>query len=113
MLVTQHHRVWPFLCCLAYLSGCLVLTAVSFLHRYLQFDPPYAEELIAFIVSASRFRDVAEQLTTTIDDDDDFCSAKGTTKRQLLMDLCELLAKHPDDVAWMADLRFSGPGTRT
>jgi pre-mRNA-splicing factor SYF1 len=74
--VTQHHRVWPLLRRLAYLPGCPAPTAVSVLRRYLQFDSAHAE-------------------------DDGFCSAKGTTKQQLLLDLCELLAKHPDDVAGM------------
>ncbi|RLN13396.1 hypothetical protein C2845_PM09G08010 [Panicum miliaceum] len=98
--VTQHHRVWPLVRRLAYLPGCPAPTAARVLRRYLQFDPARAEELVAFLVSAGRFREAAEQLAAAIDDDG-FRSAKGTTKRQLLLDLCEILAKHPDDVAGM------------
>ncbi|CAD6339703.1 unnamed protein product [Miscanthus lutarioriparius] len=98
--VTQHHRVWPLVLRLAYFPGCPAVTAVRLLRRYLQFDPAYAEEFIAYLVSAGRFREAAEQLATAISDDG-FRSAKGTTKRQLLLDLCDLLAKHPDDVAGM------------
>ncbi|OEL16149.1 Pre-mRNA-splicing factor SYF1 [Dichanthelium oligosanthes] len=99
--VSQHHRVWPLMCRLAYLPGCPAPTAVRVLRRYPQFDPAHAEELVAFLVSAGRFREAAEQLTAAIDDDGGFRSAKGTTRRQLLLDLCELLAKHPDGVAGM------------
>ncbi|CAD6337107.1 unnamed protein product [Miscanthus lutarioriparius] len=98
--VTQHHRVWPLVLRLAYISDCPAVTAVRLRRRYLQFDPVYAEEFIAYLVSAGRFREVAEQLAAAISDDG-FCSAKGTTKRQLLLDLCDLVAKHPDDVAGM------------
>ncbi|CAL5047020.1 unnamed protein product [Urochloa decumbens] len=97
---TQHHHVWPLALRLAGLPGCPALTAVSILRRYVQFDPAHAEEFVAFLVSAGRFREAAEQLAAAIDDTG-FRSAKGTTKHQLLLDLCELLAKHPDDVAGM------------
>jgi len=90
--------VWPLVLRLAYLPGCPAVTAVRLLRRYLQFDPAYAEEFIAYLVSAGRFREAAEQLASAISDDG-FRSAKGTTKRQLLLDLCDLVAKHPDDVA--------------
>ncbi|CAL5043584.1 unnamed protein product [Urochloa decumbens] len=94
---TQHHHVWTLALRLAGLPGCPAETAVRVLRRcYLQFDPAHAEELVAFLVTASRFREAAEQLAAAIDDDG-FRSAKGTTKRQLLLDLCEILTKHPDD----------------
>ncbi|CAL5037751.1 unnamed protein product [Urochloa decumbens] len=94
---TQHHHVWTLALRLAGLPGCPAETAVRVLRRcYLQFDPAHAEELVAFLVTASRFREAAEQLAVAIDDDG-FRSAKGTTKRQLLLDLCEILTKHPDD----------------
>ncbi|CAN6214429.1 unnamed protein product [Urochloa humidicola] len=98
---TQHHHMWPLALRLAYLPGCPAETAVRVLRRYcLQFDPAHAEEFIAFLVSAGRFREAAEQLATAINDDG-FRSAKDTTKRELLLDLCEILAKHPDDVVGM------------
>jgi pre-mRNA-splicing factor SYF1 len=92
--------VWPLLRRLAYLPGCPAPTAVSVLRRYLQFDSAHTEVFVAFLISAGRFRDAAEQLAAAIEDDG-FCSAKGTTKQQLLLDVCELLAKHPDYVAGM------------
>ena len=98
--VTQHHRVCPLVLRLTYLPNCPTVTAVRLLRRYLQFDPAYAEEFITYLVSAGRFREAAEQLAAAISDDG-FRSAKGTTKRQLLLDLCDLVAKHPDDVAGM------------
>jgi pre-mRNA-splicing factor SYF1 len=92
--------VWLLVLHLAYLLGCPAMTAVHLLRRYLQFDPAYIEEFITYLVSVGRFREVAEQLTAAISDDG-FRSAMGTTKHQLLLDLCDLIAKHPDDVARM------------
>lgn len=92
--------MWPLVLRLAYLPGCPAVTAVRLLRRYLQFDPAYIEEFIAYLISVGRFREAAEQLAAAISDDG-FRSAKGTTKRQLLLDLCDLVAKHPDDVARM------------
>ncbi|KAF8772544.1 hypothetical protein HU200_005501 [Digitaria exilis] len=101
--VTQHRRVvWPLALRLANLPGCPAETSTRVLRRYyLQFDDrAHAEEFVDFLVSAGRFREAAEQLAAAIDDEG-FCSAKGTTKRQLLLDLCDLIAKHPEDVVGM------------
>ncbi|EMS58527.1 Pre-mRNA-splicing factor SYF1 [Triticum urartu] len=46
------------------------------------------------------WRDAAHHLAAAIDDEG-FVFVKGTTKRQLLLDLCGLLAQHPEDVAGM------------
>ncbi|KAM0880366.1 hypothetical protein ACQ4PT_033626 [Festuca glaucescens] len=46
------------------------------------------------------WRDAAEHLASAINDDG-FVSVKGTTKRQLLLDLCGLLSQHPEEVAGM------------
>nr|CAB3467615.1 unnamed protein product [Digitaria exilis] len=101
--VTQHRRVvWPLALRLANLPGCPAETSTRVFRRYyLQFDDrAHAEEFVDFLVSAGRFREAAEQLAAAIDDEG-FCSAKGTTKRQLLLDLCDLIAKHPEDVVGM------------
>lgn len=96
--VTQHHRMWPLLLRLASLPGCPVPTAIRVLRRHLQFDPAHAEHFIAFLVSAGRWREAADHLAAAVNDDC-FVSAKGRTKRQLLLDLCHLLAQHPEEVA--------------
>nr|XP_051204028.1 uncharacterized protein LOC127317512 [Lolium perenne] len=98
--VTQHNRVWPLLLRLASLQGCPAETALAVHRRHLQFDPGHAEDLIAFLVSAGRWRDAAEHLASAINDDG-FVSVKGTTKRQLLLDLCVLISQHPEEVAGM------------
>ncbi|XBH98746.1 hypothetical protein VPH35_128212 [Triticum aestivum] len=88
--VTQHHHVWPLHLRLASLPDCPAPTAVRV----------HAEDFIAFLVSAGRWRDAAQHLAAAIDDEG-FVSVKGTTKRQLLPDLCGLLAQHPENVAGM------------
>ncbi|XP_044372687.1 pre-mRNA-splicing factor syf1 homolog [Triticum aestivum] len=98
--VTQHHHVWPLHLRLASLPDCPAPTAVRVHGRHLQFDPDHEEDFIAFLVSAGRWRDAAQHLAAAIDDEG-FVSVKGTTKRQLLLDLCGLLAQHPEDVAGM------------
>ncbi|CAM0913536.1 unnamed protein product [Alopecurus aequalis] len=98
--VTQHHRVWPLFLRLAALPGCPAETALAVYRRHLQFDPGHAEGLVAFLVSAGRWRDAAQHLAAAINDDG-FVSVKGTTKRQLLLDLCGLLSQRPDEVAGM------------
>ncbi|KAI4990049.1 hypothetical protein ZWY2020_038412 [Hordeum vulgare] len=96
--VTQHHHVWPLLLRLASLPGCPAPTTHRVLRRHLQFDPDQAEDFIAFLVSDGRWKDAAEHLVEVINDDG-FVSAKGKSKRQLLLDLCGLLAQHPEEVA--------------
>ncbi|KAF0903171.1 hypothetical protein E2562_025753 [Oryza meyeriana var. granulata] len=98
--VTQHHRIWPLLLRLASLPGCPVPTAIRVLRRHLQFDPAHAEDFVDFLVSAGRWREAADHLAAAVNDDC-FVSAKGRTKRQLLLDLCDLLAQHPEEVAGM------------
>jgi pre-mRNA-splicing factor SYF1 len=90
--------VWPLFLRLASLPGCPALTAIRVHRRYLQFDPSHAEDLIAYLVSAGMFREAAEHLDAVINDEG-FRSVKGTSKRQLLLHLCDLLAQHPEDVA--------------
>uniref|UniRef100_A0ACD5ZQW5 Uncharacterized protein n=1 Tax=Avena sativa TaxID=4498 RepID=A0ACD5ZQW5_AVESA len=98
--VTQHHRVWPLLLRLASLPGCPTPTALAVHRRHLQFDPDHVEDFVAFLVSAGRWRDAAAQLAAAINDDG-FVSAQGTTKRQLLIDLCSLLVRQPEEAAGM------------
>ncbi|KAM3194036.1 hypothetical protein ACQJBY_070597 [Aegilops geniculata] len=98
--VTQHRRVWPLHLRLASMPDCPAPTAIRVHGRHLQFDPDHAEEFIAFLASAGRWRDAAHHLAAAIDDEG-FVSVKGTTKRQLLLDLCGLLAQHPEEVAGM------------
>lgn len=90
--------MWPLLLRLASLPGCPVPTAIRVLRRHLQFDPAHVEHFIAFLVSAGRWREAADHLAAAVNDDC-FVSAKGRTKRQLLLDLCHLLAQHPEEVA--------------
>uniref|UniRef100_A0A0D9WNP7 Suppressor of forked domain-containing protein n=1 Tax=Leersia perrieri TaxID=77586 RepID=A0A0D9WNP7_9ORYZ len=98
--VTQHHRMWPLLLRLASIPGCPAPTATRILRRHLQFDPAHAEDFVNFLVSAGRWRESADHLAAAVNDEY-FVSVKGKTKRQLLLDMCDLLAKHPEEVAGM------------
>ena len=53
---------------------------------------------VGYLKSLGHFQEASEQLAI-IANDDDFVSKEGKTTHQLWMELCEMIATHPEQVA--------------
>uniref|UniRef100_A0A0E0JMK7 Suppressor of forked domain-containing protein n=1 Tax=Oryza punctata TaxID=4537 RepID=A0A0E0JMK7_ORYPU len=93
--VTQHHRVWPLYLRLAVLPSCPAETSIRIYRRFLQFDPSCADELVELLVSARRLPKAADHIVLVLNDGSDV----SDNDRALLLKLCDLLAKHADEIA--------------
>eukprot|EP00614_Pseudopedinella_elastica_P031004 CAMPEP_0172631344 /NCGR_PEP_ID=MMETSP1068-20121228/178628_1 /TAXON_ID=35684 /ORGANISM="Pseudopedinella elastica, Strain CCMP716" /LENGTH=478 /DNA_ID=CAMNT_0013442457 /DNA_START=20 /DNA_END=1453 /DNA_ORIENTATION=- len=95
--ITQHERVWPLY--LEWVDGFgVVETAVKVYRRYLMFDPMHREAYVDYLAKVGNFEEGAAQLAECVNDDD-FISPKGHSKHQLWMRLCDMCAKHPNEVS--------------
>lgn len=93
--VTQHHRVWPLYLRLAALPSCPAETSIRIYRRFLQFEPSRADELVELLVSAGRWQEAADHIVSVLNGGSDV----SDNDRALLLKLCDLLAKHADEVA--------------
>ncbi|XP_040382616.1 pre-mRNA-splicing factor SYF1-like [Oryza brachyantha] len=91
----DHHRVWPLYLRLAALPSCPADTAIRIYRRFLQFDPSRAGELVELLVSAGRWQEAADHIVSVLNGGGEV----GDNDRSLLLKLCDLLAKHADEVA--------------
>ncbi len=66
--------------------------------RYLQLEPTHAEEFLAYLRATGRWGEAARQLAAVVNDDG-FRSLEGKSKHQLWLELCDVITKHPDEVA--------------
>uniref|UniRef100_A0A0E0JKI7 Uncharacterized protein n=1 Tax=Oryza punctata TaxID=4537 RepID=A0A0E0JKI7_ORYPU len=62
--------------------------------RFLQFDPSRADELVELLVSAGRWLEAADHIVSVLNGG----SEMGDKDRALLLKLCDLLAKHADEM---------------
>jgi pre-mRNA-splicing factor SYF1 len=93
--VTQHHRVWPLYLRLAALPSCPAETSIRIYRWFLQFEPSRADELVELLVSAGRWQEAADHIVSVLNGGSDV----SDNDRALLLKLCDLLAKHADEVA--------------
>ncbi|OAY75964.1 pre-mRNA-splicing factor SYF1-like [Ananas comosus] len=98
--VSQHARLWPLYLRLVSLPGVPLETAVRVHCRYLVFDPSHLEDFIKLLLRSSRWQEAVTRLAAALNDDDKpFCSVKGKTRRQLWLDLCDIVASHAAEIS--------------
>ncbi|MED6136235.1 hypothetical protein PIB30_054207 [Stylosanthes scabra] len=95
--VTQHDRIWePYLVFVTQ-SGVPIETSLRVYRRYLKYDPSHNEDFIVFLVNSCMWKEAAERLASTLNDDM-FLSIKGKTRHELWLELCDLITKHANEV---------------
>jgi pre-mRNA-splicing factor SYF1 len=95
--VTQHDRIWVLYLKFISQEGVPVETATRVYSRYLKIEPAHAEEYIAYLRGKKRWRAVAEQLIAVVNDVG-FHSLEGKSKHDLWMELCDVVASHPEEM---------------
>ncbi len=68
--------------------------------RYLKLEPTHTEEYIAYLKVKDRWGEAARKLAEVLNDDT-FRSLEGKSKHQLWLELCDIITKHPKEVAGM------------
>lgn len=98
--VTQHDRVWVLYLRFIGQPGIPVETATRVYRRYLKLEPAHAEEFIAYLKLHGRWGEAARRLADVVNDES-FRSLEGKSRHQLWLELCDLITKHPAEVAGM------------
>ncbi|CAD8151307.1 unnamed protein product [Paramecium octaurelia] len=94
--VTQHHRIWKAYC--QWISKTeSIKTAISIYNRYIKINPDYKEEYLDYLVSKQLWGNAC-QILVDILNDDQFNSSSGKTKYDFMKYLCEIIARHPNDL---------------
>nr|CAD1827713.1 unnamed protein product [Ananas comosus var. bracteatus] len=63
-------------------------------------DPSHLEDFIELLLRSSRWQEAVPRLAAALNDDDKpFCSVKGKTRRQLWLDLCDIVASHAAEIS--------------
>ncbi|MEW5299624.1 MAG: hypothetical protein WDW36_002620 [Sanguina aurantia] len=96
--ITQHERIWPLYLKFVRNPGVPLDTALRVYKRYLKLEPTHTEEFMAYLRIKERWGETARQLSEVLNDDT-FRSLEGKSKHQLWLELCDIITKHPDDVA--------------
>lgn len=96
--LTQHDRVWALYLRFVGEPGVPAETALRVYRRYLQLEPGHAEELIAYCRAHGLWGEVATRLAAALNDDG-FRSLEGKSKHQLWLELCDVVTRHPKEVA--------------
>jgi len=96
--ITQHDRVWVLYLKFIRQPGIPVETAVRVYRRYLKLEPTHVEEYIAYLRAKERWGEAARKLSEVLNDDT-FRSLEGKSKHQLWLELCDIITKHPQQVA--------------
>ena len=78
-------------------NGVPVDTARRVYRRYLKFEPGHAEEYVEFLKARGRWDEVAERLAKIVNDET-FQSLAGKSKHEIWLELCEIVATHPEEV---------------
>ncbi|CAD7697059.1 unnamed protein product [Ostreobium quekettii] len=96
--ITQHDRIWQLYLEFIRQPGIPVETALRVYRRYLKLEPSHTEEFIAYLKSQESWGEAAQKLAEVVNDDM-FRSLEGKSKHQLWLELCDIVTKHPEDVA--------------
>ena len=109
--ITQHERIWrPYL---EFAKACPVPeTAVRIYRRYLRFEPDGVEEYIDFLLSIGRVSEAASKLAELLNREH-VVSVRGKSRHALWMELCDLVCKHPKEVAGLRVEPMIRAGLRT
>jgi len=93
---TQHEKIW-----VVYHAWALKLesvpTAKSVMKRYLKINPDFKENYLSYLMEKEEFNESALVLKEILDDDG-YTSTSGKSNYQFLMQLCELIAGHPEKI---------------
>ncbi|GFR43608.1 hypothetical protein Agub_g4705 [Astrephomene gubernaculifera] len=98
--ITQHDRVWQLYLKFIHTPGIPVETAVRLYRRYLKLEPTHAEEYVAYLKAKGCWGEAARKLAELLNDDT-FRSLEGKSKHTLWLELCDIVTKHPKEVAGM------------
>nr|GEY01842.1 hypothetical protein [Tanacetum cinerariifolium] len=98
--VTQHERIWELYLVFVSQKGVPFETSLRVYKRYLKYDPGLVEDLIEFLLGLGLWQEAAERLSWVLKADT-FWSAKGKTKHQLSLELCDLLVNHASEISWL------------
>mmetsp|Transcript_2417 Transcript_2417/g.3520 ORF Transcript_2417/g.3520 Transcript_2417/m.3520 type:complete len:886 (+) Transcript_2417:38-2695(+) len=94
--ITQHEHIWPI-----YLNWVKTIgvkeTAIRVYRRYLMYDSTNREEYVDYLEEVEEWDEAANQLAICVNDDK-FVSPQNNTKHQVWMRLCDICAKHPNEV---------------
>lgn len=96
--VTQHDRVWSLYLRFITQSGIPTETAVRVYRRYLKLEPGHAEEFVAYLKLRGRWGEAARRLADVVNDEA-FVSLEGKSRHTLWLELCDLITRHPDEIA--------------
>lgn len=95
---TQHEKIWK-----TYHAWALKLesvpTAKGVMKRYLKINPDFKENYLSYLIEKQEFNEAATVLKEILDDDG-YASASGKSKYQFLIQLCELIATHPEKIVY-------------
>ena len=94
--VTQHKELWE-----VYIDWALGFgvfeTSKQVLRRYIMFEPTYRETYIDLCLEQDDFAEAATHLKSCVDEAS-FVSSTGRSRKDLFMQLCDVLTEHPDAV---------------
>ncbi|CDW87965.1 pre-mrna-splicing factor syf1-like [Stylonychia lemnae] len=92
--VTQHQLIWDQYIIWASSLEDYTETACNIYRRYIDFKPEDTEYYVDYLLKNENLEEALD-LYLKILEDDGFVSAKGKTRYQLWMELCEFIAKNP------------------
>ena len=95
--ITQHALVWPVITRWLETGVAPNVTAVHLYRRYTQLQPASGEAFVKHLLQAAAWDEAASTLSSLLSDPD-FVSAHGRTRRELWLQLCNILAAHPGDI---------------
>ena len=93
---TQHEKIWAIYHSWALKLDC-ISTSKSIIKRYLKINPDFKENYLSYLLEKDEFNEAALILKEILDDDG-YASNSGKSKYQFLMQLCELISKHPEKI---------------
>ncbi|KAL8427271.1 hypothetical protein Efla_002709 [Eimeria flavescens] len=106
LAVTQHELLWPdmmdyfvfcsFIC--LFLQSCGVPeTAVCLYRRWVMLEPERGDEFALYLSSVGRYDEAASQLAV-LASDPTITPASGRSRHELWLELCKLVAAHPESI---------------
>ncbi|EFA83911.1 TPR-like helical domain-containing protein [Heterostelium album PN500] len=95
--ITQHERIWVL-----YIDFVMQIgireTAIRVYRRYLKIDNSKIEDYVEYLIKIQAWREASEQLLNLLNRDH-FVSYKSKSKHQLWLQLCDILARHPQETS--------------
>ncbi|CDJ65681.1 XPA-binding protein, putative [Eimeria necatrix] len=96
LAVTQHELLWPEM--MDYVKSCGVPeTAVCLYRRWIMIEPERTDEFALYLSSIGRYDEAASYLAA-VASDSTITTASGRTRHELWLELCKLVAAHPESI---------------